>query len=171
MKLTGIISWAHLAKPKPATKVKGNTIPSVYSVDMILERDIAKKLKKEGFNVKQIKKDIPGIEDSAGKYSLTIKKPAEYDGDPTTPPTVVDAQLKPFKGLIGNGSTLTVVFATKEWEGFGTTGMAAKLRKVQVLDLVEYEEDLEDFESVDGFSGSESKSIKDESDDEDDLGF
>lgn len=174
MKLTGIVSWAHVTKPKPASKHKGGIIPSVYAVDMILEKEAAKKLKKEGFNVKQIKDDIKGIEDAVGKYKLTIKKPAEYEGNPTTPPTVVDAQLKPFTGLIGNGSKLTVVFATKEWEGFGTTGTAAKLRKVQVLDLVPYEsdEDLEDFESVDGFSsGESSKEVKIESDDEDDLDF
>ena len=174
MKLTGIASWAFLSKPKPAGVYDGRPIPSVYTVNLIIGDKTAKKLTDEGFNVKEITKEIKGIKGALGKHSLQIKKQAEYKGDPTAPPTVVDAQLKPFSGLVGNGSKITVVFATNPWTMGRDKGIAAKLRKVQILDLVPYEsdEDLEEFESVKGFSGSESsKEVKVESDDEDDLDF
>ena len=159
MKVSGIASWAFLTKAKPAFKTKGSTIPSTYTVDLILDIKTAKALKAEGLNVKRVTKEISGIEDAIGKPYLTIKKPAEFDGIPTSPPEVVDSKLNPFNGIIGNGSKISVVFATKAWEGFGTTGVAAKLRKVQVLDLVTYagKEELEDFSTEDGFVATEKK--------------
>lgn len=169
MKLTGIAAWAFLTKPKPASKYKGKPIPASYAVNLLLDVQTAKKLHKEGFNVKKVKEEIPGIPDAEGQYYLTIKKPADHKGTPTTPPEIVDAQLNPFSGLIGNGSKITVVFAAKEWEmELGqtvATGIAAKLRKVQVLDLVEYggkeeEEDLEEFAKEEGFIAAETSSEK-----------
>lgn len=161
MKLTGIAAWAFLTKPKPATKTKKGIIDSMYTVNLILDVKTAKKLKADGFNIKRIQKEVPGIDNAVGKPFIQIKKPAEYDGTPTTPPEVVDSQLKPFTGLIGNGSKISVVFAAKEWEGFGTTGIAAKLRKAQILDLVSYieDEDLEEFEVTQGFVSEDAVAI------------
>ena len=156
MLIEGIAAWAFLSKPKPAGKTKdGKTIPSVYTINVILEPDVAKELKSQGLNVKKIEQDIKGIDGAIGKGILQIKKPAEYDGTATEPPVVVDAKKNPFSGIVGNGSKVKVVFATKEWESFGTKGVAAKLRKVQILDLVPYEaEDLEDFDEEDGFTAT-----------------
>lgn len=154
MKLTGIAVWAHTSKPKAARTHEGKTYPAIYAIDIFIEQKEARKMKKEGFNVKKVTQDIKGIEGAIGKYTLTIKKNAYYEGNPNKPPIVVDSQLKPYTGLIGNGSKVSVVFAAKEWTGFGTTGIAAGLRKIQVIDLVEYDadEDLEEFGEVEGFA-------------------
>lgn len=182
MKLTGIASWAFLTKPKASTKFKNGIIPSMYTVNLMLDVKTAKKLKAEGFNVKKNTVEIPGIENAVGKPYLQIKKGAEYEGKPTKPPEVFDSKLQPFTGLIGNGSKISVIFAAREWESMGQTGTAASLRKVQVLELVEYgsDEDLESFEEEDGgfvTSASSAKatatSAKEESfdDEDDDLAF
>lgn len=175
MKVSGISAYAFLREPSKEKKLDNGIIPSQYSINLILDIKTAKLLKAEGLNVKKVKKEIPGIEGAVGKHFLMIKKAATYKDIPTSPIDVVDSELQPFKGLVGNGSKVNVVFAAKEWEAFGTSGVAAKLRKVQIIDLVEYspKEDLEEFEKEDGFLAG--KSVEDSGipfgDDLDDVDF
>ena len=62
--------------------------------------------------------------------------------------------------LIGNGSTVNVLYAPFAWEMNGKSGTSAILKKVQVVDLVSYGEDLE---VVDGFvDGQSSTTIQED---------
>lgn len=172
MKLSGIAAWAFVQSPKKEhTTKKGQIIPSVYTLDLILDVKTAKELKAKGFKVKKIEKEIKGIPDAVGKPFLQIKKPAMYEGIPTDPPEVVNGKLQPMTKLIGNGSEVNVIFAAREWEAFGQKGVSAKLRKVQVIKLVEYAgaEDLEEFEEIEGFEEEEKPKVKKKSDEFDEL--
>lgn len=179
MMLTGIAIWAYLTRPKPESKYKSKIIPACYTLDLIIDMKIAKKLKAEGYNIKKIKEtDNEAMQDYIGKPFINIKKRAEYEGKDLAPPELVDSKKKPFNGIVGNGSKVNVVFAAKEWEDDRDNNkikIAAKLRKVQVLDLVSHES-LEEFEEEEGFIavaavGSSKSDDVFADDDDDDIMF
>lgn len=161
MKVTGKAAWSYLTKPKPAGSFDGVPIPSMYTLNVIMDKAEAQRLMKEskeiqepGLNIKKVEKDIPGIENAIGMYSLQIKKYAQYEGTDLPAPHLVDSQKNAIDVIVGNGSTVNVLFAAKGYKKGANKGVTAKLRAVQVIDLVEYEPDglsLDELEEVDGF--------------------
>lgn len=184
MKIQGKAAWAYLNKPKEEGIVKskktgkpnGKKIQPKYTILLVLEPKLGNKLLKAGYNVKKAKEDISGIEGSKGKPTLEISTNAFFENEPMPKPEVVDSKVEPFTGRVGNGSTVNVVFFSYEYEDDdGNTKYAAKLRKVQILDLVSYD-NLESFEEEEGFESTTkvsavagTDSFEDESDD--DLDF
>lgn len=156
MIVSGIAAWACIQKPKPEGKYQGKKIPAVYTIDVFLDKDKAKELKKKGYNIKTAKQDVPGLEKSKGKPFLQVKKKAFYDdGNPVAKPRCVDSAKQEFTGLIGNGSKVNVSYNEYEWESFGSKGTAAQLRGVQVVELVAFKGDeVDEFEEVDGFTST-----------------
>lgn len=141
--ITGIAAWASVQKQKT-----GGMYGDSYCIDVLLDKDKAKELKAKGYNVKRTDNEIPGIEDSEGAYSITIR---EKDID--RKPKIVDAKKNPFHGLIGNGSKVTVVYS--EFAYAGGKKIATYLKAVQVLELVEFAgaggSALDELEETDGF--------------------
>lgn len=164
MKVTGIATWAHIQAPsKELTfekKGKKTTIPSRYSIDVILSKEDAKELHSKGYNVKKVKNEIPGLPDSVGQPFINIKKAATYkDGAPVKPPKCVDAKKRDFTGLIGNGSTVNVIFDEVPYELMGKEGISCRLKAVQVLKLVSIERDgLDELDEEEGFEAPKDSS-------------
>jgi len=165
MKVTGKAAWSFLSKPKPAGVTKdGIPIPSMYTLNVVFDKATATALMKEskelqsnGLNIKKVDKEIPGIEGSEGMYFLQIKKIAEYEGKPVPAPNLVDSKKQPIDVIVGNGSTVNVLFAAKPYKKGNNAGVTAKLHTVQVIDLVEYNPDglsLDELDEVDGFVAS-----------------
>ena len=89
-----------------------------------------------------------------GKTAFTFKrKEFAYNGEPNTPPLVVDASGTnkwPTNKLIGNGSTGKVRFHSYPWSGKSGCGMTLELRAIQVLTHKAYEKDEPAFGVVEG---------------------
>jgi hypothetical protein len=90
-------------------------------------------------------------------HFLTLRSNAvSKAGDNLDPPKVVDALKKPLpRGvLVGNGSTVKVVYDPFEWTYKNKAGVSAGLRIVQVIELVKFEggSGLDDLEEEEGFT-------------------
>lgn len=130
--ITGKVKWASVDKPN--TKFE-----PVWTVDVILDEKLKKKVEAAGLKVK---------EDKDGDYILKIKRKVTGKKGPIDPPEVTDADGNPFTKLIGNGSECKVYFTIYEWASFGTSGNGAWLNRVEVLNHIPYEDDV-DFNSDD----------------------
>ena len=97
--------------------------------------------------------DIKNKGDERGDFVHIRQRVKRRDGTTNDAPAVVDAQKNATEKLIGNGSTVNVLYNPFEWEMNGKSGISAILKKVQVVDLVSYGEDLE---VVDGFVDGQS---------------
>ena len=77
-------------------------------------------------------------------------------------PLILDAQKRTIMNtLIGNGSTVNVLYTTYEWKFKGRAGVSADLKKVQVVDLVPYQGDADDAFDVipEGYTSTEADEI------------
>lgn len=121
--IKGKVKWASVQAPN--TKFTPQ-----WTIDVVLEKDEAKKLKSAGFNVKK---------DKDGDIILKCKKNVmRKDGTQNSPPRIVDAGKNPFKELIGNGSVCNVQYNPVDWEYAGKKGVSANLVGVQVLEHVAF---------------------------------
>lgn len=86
-----------------------------------------------GFNVKVDQK-------TGAKYVKFTRKAYKKDGTAAKPIAVVDDKGKDWDRsvMIGNGSTLNVLYDSKEWEFGRKKGVRNSVIKVQVWDHVEY---------------------------------
>lgn len=137
MKTTGTAMWAF-------TKNPDSKFEPCWRINVLLSDEEANKLKELGL---KIKRNDDGIFEFRLKRNVERKKGTGKND----PPKVVDAQLNPFDGLIGNGSKVNVKFGLYSWEFKGKKGISADLQAVQVLDLVPYvssESEEEEFEVV-----------------------
>jgi len=126
------LTWASVQRPDRFGK---------YGVVVLLEKEQAKELKKEhGLAVKRVEEEIPGIEGSEGQYFLRVSKNSEYEGVKTAPPKVFDEYGAEVTALIGNGSIGNVIFLAKPYDFNGKKGVSAKLRQIQITELVEFQE-------------------------------
>ena len=80
------------------------------------------------------------IPDAEGRYVFKTKASAFIkDGKPTAVIPVLDAKLKPIKGIkVGEGTVAKLCVDLVGYSVAGKTGVSAKLRLVQIIDLVEY---------------------------------
>ena len=80
------------------------------------------------------------IPDAEGRYVFKTKAGAFIkDGKPTAVIPVLDAKLKPIKGIrVGEGTVAKLCVDLSGYSVAGKTGVSAKLRLVQIIDLVEY---------------------------------
>ncbi len=157
--LSGKVKWACVQKPN--TKFEHE-----YSVVVVLDKEKAKELSAEGYNVKQ---------DKEGDTIIKVKKKAlKADGTPNRKPNVVDAQKKPFEDLIGNGSYCNVQYTPYPWVYAGSSGVQAQLVGVQVVDLVAFTTD--EFDVIEGSDPADapvadSAPVDDDDDFDDDIPF
>ncbi len=133
IEITGKCKWAKVQTPDTAYTPQ-------WSIDMILEADVAQELEKLGIPVKT---------DKDGDMMIKVKRNVTAkSGKPNDPPEVVDSAGNAFTSLIGNGSTVTVSMAIFEWSHAGRTGVTCFLNRVQVVDLVEFGGDTLSFGKV-----------------------
>jgi len=133
IEITGKCKWAKVQSPD-------TQYTPCWSIDMILETDVAQELEKLGIPVKT---------DKDGDMIIKVKRNVTAkSGKPNDPPEVVDSAGNPFSSMIGNGSTVTVGMAVFDWTHAGKTGVTCFLNKVTVVDLVEFGGDTLSFGKV-----------------------
>jgi hypothetical protein len=118
--LNGKAYWASVVTPNTTFDEDG-----VYSIDLAVDEENKKSAVSEGLSIKN-------KGDERGDF-VTIKRKAKRK----------DGSLKrPLQNtLIGNGSTVNVLFKTYEWNHKPTnrSGKSADLQAVQVVNLIPYE--------------------------------
>ena len=137
--VTGKAYWAHVQAPNTSFEPE-------WSLDLIVDDNNRAAIEADGLTIKN-------KGDERGDFVHIRQRVKRRDGTTNDAPTVVDAQKNATDKLIGNGSTVNVLYAPFAWEMNGKSGTSAILKKVQVVDLVSYGEDLE---VVDGFVDGES---------------
>ena len=142
----GIAYWASIQQPN-------TTFEPQWCIDVIVEKDVAKGLMGKGLNVKVITDDSYGAENK-GKGVLKVKQKVSGKNGDFPAPRVVDAGKNPITCLVGNGSGVEVAFDIRQWEWGGKAGVAADLKAVRVLELVEFtgggDSGVDDFEDIEG---------------------
>jgi hypothetical protein len=119
--------WASITRPN-------TTFEPVYQIDLSISDDAADSFKKEGIAVKQ---------DDRGNIVKFKRKVNRADGNKNPSPRLVDSARNPIDTLIGNGSTVKVMYKPFEWKFAGKSGKSLDLQAVQVIDLVPYGEDFD----------------------------
>lgn len=131
--VSGTAKWASIQQPN--TK-----FDHVWSIDVVVDMETAKRLKAEGLPVKK---------DKDGDIIIKCKKKVfRKDGSKNQPPRVVDGNKEPLMDLVGNGSKVNVQYQPYEWNFAGNSGIGAGLVAVQVLELVPFEGAGDEFDAV-----------------------
>lgn len=118
MILTGKAYWAHITVPN-------TRFEPAYSVDLVVEDDVAEQLKAEGYNIK------------AKEFGNTIvlkRKVNKKDGTQRPAPKLMDAARATFSEAVGNGSLVRA--QVRPWDTGTHKGF--ELQAVQVLEHVPY---------------------------------
>ena len=145
--ISGKAYWASVTSPNTTFDADGT-----WSID-VCNLDEANKAiaEKDGLTIKNKKDDREDF--------VNIKRHVKRkDGNMNKAPEVLDAQKRTMiDTLIGNGSTVNVLYTTYEWKFKGRSGVSADLKKVQVVELIPYQGDADDaFDVVpDGYSSDE----------------
>lgn len=147
-RVTGVAAWDFTHRADDYGK---------YSIKLLISNETAKELHekatslhKKGLSITKVEKEIPGIPDAVGKYSIAVRTNAlNAEGMPNSKPRRVDSKNHPFVGNIGNGSKVNVILKLVKYDGFGG-GVTAILKGVQVVELVEYEDESASFDEVEG---------------------
>ena len=126
--VTGKAYWAHVQAPNTAYEPE-------WSIDLIVDDNNRSAIEADGLTIKN-------KGDERGDFVHIRQRVKRRDGSTNAT-----------EQLIGNGSTVNVLYAPFDWEMNGKSGTSAILKKVQVVDLVSYGEDLE---VVDGFVDGQS---------------
>jgi len=128
--LEGKAYWASVTTPN-------TTFEPVYTVDLVVNDDVANDFEARGFKVKDLSiKDENGGETSVGR-ALTIKRKVNGpNGMVRNAPKLFDKNKQPMDAIVGNGSTVKVQY--NEWETDNKYGKFKGLdfQAMQVLDLV-----------------------------------
>ena len=127
--------WASITRPN-------TTFDPVYQVDLAIDDATADDFKSRGVTVKT---------DDRGNIIKFKRKVSRQDGSQNPTPRLVDSAKNPVDVLVGNGSTVKVLYKEFEWQFAGKSGKSLDLQAVQVLDLVPYGED---FDVAEGFSSA-----------------
>ena len=125
--------WASITRPN-------TTFDPVYQVDLAIDDTTADDFKSRGVTVKT---------DDRGNIIKFKRKVSRQDGSQNPTPRLVDSAKNPVDVLVGNGSTVKVLYKEFEWQFAGKSGKSLDLQAVQVLDLVPYGED---FDVAEGFT-------------------
>ena len=88
----------------------------------------------------KVNEDGEEIPDTEGRYVFKTKASAFIkEGKPTATIPVLDAKLKPIKGVkVGEGTLAKLCVDLVGYSVAGKTGVSVKLRLVQIINLVEY---------------------------------
>ena len=148
--IQGKAYWASVMRPNTTFDSDG-----VWTVDVSL--DAKNKKIAEGDKL-----TIKNKGDDRGDYVTVRRNVRRKDGSFNKAPQVMDSQKRVMKEtLIGNGSEVSVLYTTYDWEFKGRSGTNADHRAIQVKNLVPYQNDTEDaFDVVpDGFVSEEDEEI------------
>ena len=111
-----------------------------WKIDLLMPDEEADKLKAAGIKVKR---------NDDGVYQYKFKrKVTNAKGGANKQPVVVDKDKNPTDVIIGNGSTVAVLYKVFTWKF--RPGIGADLDKIQILELVEYTGSSEDFPDTEG---------------------
>ena len=128
--LEGKAYWASVTTPN-------TTFEPVYTVDLVVNDDVANDFEARGFKVKDLSiKDENGGATSVGR-ALTIKRKVNGpNGMVRNAPKLFDKNKQPMDDVVGNGSTVKVQY--NEWETDNKYGQFKGLdfQAMQVIDLV-----------------------------------
>jgi len=133
--------WASITSPNTRYE-------PVYTVDLVLDDEVADKFESEGYRVKTLI-----VNDEVVGRSINIKRKVnKANGNGMNKvPLLLDKNKVPMDELIGNGSLVKVQY--NEWETENKFGKfkGLDLQAVQVLDLVPYKSgDGDEFEAIEG---------------------
>tara|TARA_R100000935_G_C2834649_1_gene167350 strand:+ start:128 stop:580 length:453 start_codon:yes stop_codon:yes gene_type:complete len=128
--LEGKAYWASVTTPN-------TTFEPVYTVDLVVEDDVANKFEARGFKVKDLSiKDEQGSPTSVGR-ALTIKRKVNGpNGMVRNAPKLFDKEKNLMDDVIGNGSEVKVQY--NEWEVDNKYGSfkGFDFQAMQVIELV-----------------------------------
>ena len=118
----GLAYWASVTTPN--TKFE-----PVYSVNLLVDDDIAKEFAKKGHKIKQM---------DEGPSIVIKRKATDKKGNTRPAPKLVDSNKQPITDLVGNGSKVKIQY--HEWETSNQFGdfKGLDFQAMQVLDLVPY---------------------------------
>jgi len=118
----GLAYWASVTTPN--TKFE-----PVYSVNLLVDDDIAKEFAKKGHKIKQM---------DEGPSIVIKRKATDKKGNARPAPKLVDSNKQPITDLVGNGSKVKIQY--HEWETSNQFGdfKGLDFQAMQVLDLVPY---------------------------------
>ena len=128
--LNGKAYWASVVTPNTTFDEDG-----VYSIDLAVDEENKKSAVSEGLSIKN-------KGDERGDFVTIKRKAKRKDGSLNRAPDIMDNMKRPLQNtLIGNGSTVNVLFKTYEWSHKPTnrSGKSADLQAVQVVNLIPYE--------------------------------
>ena len=114
--------WASVTTPN--TKIE-----PVYSVNLLVDEDVAKQFSLKGYPIKQMQE---------GPALVIKRKVTTKDGKKNKTPKLIDANSQPMDVLVGNGYDVKVQY--REWETTNHYGTFKGLdfQAMQVLKLVPY---------------------------------
>jgi len=128
--LEGKAYWASVTTPN-------TTFEPVYTVDLVVENDVANSFEARGFKIKDLSvKDENGGQSSVGR-ALTIKRKVNGpNGMVRNAPKLFDKEKNAMDDVVGNGSHVKVQY--NEWETDNKYGQFKGLdfQAMQVIDLV-----------------------------------
>ena len=122
MIVDGTAYWASIKTPTP-------TFEPVYTVNLVVEQEVADDFISRGHNVKQM---------DEGPALVIKRKVNGPNGMIRTAPRLLDQNKQEVNLAVGNGSKVRVQCNEYEWEYAGNTGKSLDLQAVQIIDLVEY---------------------------------
>lgn len=135
----GLAYWASVTTPN-------TRFEPVYSVDLVVDENVASDFENRGFKVKTLK-----INDEEVGKAITIKRKVNGKKGPRNAPKLYNKNKEQIDVLIGNGSKVKVQY--DEWEVSNSFGKFKGLdfQAMQVLDLISYRTgDGEEFEAMEG---------------------
>jgi len=123
-----------------SVKVPNTHFEPAYTVNLVLDPEVAESFKSQGFNIKQMEEGP----------ALVIKRKVDGpNGLIRRAPDLLDRQKNPIDVAVGNGSRVRVQYKPFDWEYSGRTGKSLDFCKMQVIDLVEYQPIADEFEAFD----------------------
>ena len=131
--LSGKAWWPSVTKPN-------TTYEPQYSVNLIVEEDVAKDFKKRGFTIKDMD-DGPAI--------IIRRKVNGPNGMIRNAPKLLDRNKNPLDCQIGNGSDVKVQYKEWEKEVNGQLFKGLDFLAMQVINLINYGEPGDEFDVED----------------------
>lgn len=122
--VSGKAYWASIQAPN-------TTYEPEWGLDLLVDDNNRAAITADGLAIKN-------KGDERGDFVHIRQKCSRRDGTANDAPEVMDGQKKPFTELVGNGSTVNVMYTPFAWEMNGKSGVTPLLKKVQVVDLVPY---------------------------------
>ena len=122
MIVDGTAYWASIKTPN-------TTFEPVYTVNLVVEQDVADDFASRGHKVKQM---------DEGPALVIKRKVNGPNGMIRNAPRLLDQNKQEVNLAVGNGSKVRVQCNEYEWEYAGNTGKSLDLQAVQIIDLIEY---------------------------------